>query len=181
VLHGAWITFSKRKDNAANQKLTILLGCVGWTIGIYSTAGHKEWRFLHPLLPLLHVFAAKSLVDAYQGGLHPAQKAQMKKTEGKSIPIRTGHLWLILLTIPASIYVVFFHYSAQIGVMLYLRTIPVDDLGSVGFLMPCHSTPWQAYLHRPDLAEEGRLWALGCEPPLGYFSSLLHGEISLIG
>ncbi|KAJ3567955.1 hypothetical protein NP233_g6034 [Leucocoprinus birnbaumii] len=33
---------------------------------------------------------------------------------------------------------------------------------SVGFLMPCHSTPGQAYLHRPTW----EVWSLGCEPPL---------------
>jgi len=169
VLHSAYTTLSNRKANAADKKLKILLGCIGWTIGIYSMGGHKEWRFLHPLLPLLHVLASKSLVDAYQGGLHPTQKAQMKKTKTRPlIPIRTGHLWLILLTVPASIYVMLFHCSAQISVMSYLRNVPPRELRSVGFLMPCHSTPWQAYLHRPDLAGKGRLWALGCEPPLGY-------------
>jgi phosphatidylinositol glycan class B len=169
VLHSAYTTLSNRKANAADKKLKILLGCIGWTIGIYSMGGHKEWRFLHPLLPLLHVLASKSLVDAYQGGLHPTQKAQMKKTKTRPlIPIRTGHLWLILLTVPASIYVMLFHCSAQISVMSYLRNVPPRELRSVGFLMPCHSTPWQAYLHRPDLAGKGRLWALGCEPPLGH-------------
>ena len=65
------------------------------------------------------------------------------------------------------IYVTFFHGRAQVAVMHYLRSLPPANLTSVGFLMPCHSTPWQAYLHRADLVEEGRMWALGCEPPLG--------------
>jgi len=130
-------------------------------------AGHKEWRFLHPLLPLLHVLASKSLVDAYDHA-QSTRKSTAKKGIKPLIPIRASHLWLILLTIPASIYVVFFHCSAQISVMSYLRSIPPHELRSVGFLMPCHSTPWQAYLHRPDLTQPGRLWALGCEPPLAY-------------
>lgn len=163
VLHGAYITLLHRRATPADQKLRILLGCVGWTIGVYSMAGHKEWRFLHPLLPLLHLLASKSLVETYQ-------KTQIKSTKTRFIlPIRTGHLWLILLTVPVSIYAVFFHCSAQISVISYLQNVPSNELHSVGFLMPCHSTPWQAYLHRPDLAEDGRLWALGCEPPLGYF------------
>lgn len=179
VLHGAWIGLSRCRNSAANQKLMILLGCVSWTIGIYSTASHKEWRFLHPLLPLLHVFAAKSLVDLYRSNLHLTQDARMKEAEDKHIPICTRHLCFILLAIPAAIYVVFFHCSAPISVMGYLRTVPPGELRSVGFLMPCHSTPGQAYLHRPDLAEEGRLWALGCEPPLGYIPSL-YSRITLI-
>ncbi|KAL3428269.1 alg9-like mannosyltransferase [Phlyctema vagabunda] len=32
----------------------------------------------------------------------------------------------------------------------------------VGFLMPCHSTPWRSMLVHPGL----KAWALGCEPPL---------------
>ena len=32
----------------------------------------------------------------------------------------------------------------------------------VGFLMPCHSTPWRSKLFYPGL----KAWALGCEPPL---------------
>ncbi|CAH7666923.1 expressed protein [Phakopsora pachyrhizi] len=50
---------------------------------------------------------------------------------------------------------------------------------SVGFLMPCHSTPWQNHLHKPRLdpivkrkingnveVEEvkERMWMLSCEP-----------------
>jgi phosphatidylinositol glycan class B len=166
VVHGAWLAFSGHKTNPANAKLRILLGCVGWTIGVYSMAGHKEWRFLHPLLPLLHVLAAKSLVDAYESS-QSTRKFTVKKPTRPLIPIRCGHLWFILLTVPASVYVVLFHCHAQISVISYLRSLPSSDIHTVGFLMPCHSTPWQAYLHRPDLAEPGRLWALGCEPPLG--------------
>jgi GPI mannosyltransferase 3 len=142
------------------------MGCLVWTISIYSIPGHKEWRFLHPLLPLCHVFASKSLVDAYDSD----QSTRISSTKGTRpcVPIRNGHMWFILLTVPASIFVVFFYSSAQIRVMSYLRSLPSDELRSVGFLMPCHSTPWQAYLHRPDLTQPGKLWALGCEPPLGY-------------
>jgi phosphatidylinositol glycan class B len=157
VLHGAWLAFSNGKTDA---KLRVLLGCVGWTIGVYSMTGHKEWRFLHPLLPLLHVLSSKSLVDAHDRPLSTRNSTALLR-------IRTSHLCFILCTVPASVYVVLFHCSAQISVMSYLRSVPSHNLRSVGFLMPCHSTPWQAYLHRPELAVPGRLWALGCEPPLG--------------
>lgn len=136
-------------------------------------AGHKEWRFLHPLLPVLHVFAAKSLVDSYSNQAVPAYKyEQFGKEESKpTTTIKRSILWLLLATAPASLYVMFFHCSSQIGVTTYLRGIPPSESRTIGFLMPCHSTPWQAYLHRSDLAEYGRLWALGCEPPLGYVLS----------
>jgi len=155
--HGATLHFrslSTRHDSSS-AKLTTLMGVIIWATAIYSLAGHKEWRFLHPLLPVMHLFCTKSL-------LHLTVE---QTTRHKSIPPR--YLALVLLQIPGMIYVALFHGRAQIGVMHFLRSISPANLTSVGFLMPCHSTPWQAYLHRADLAATGRMWALGCEPPLG--------------
>lgn len=138
------------------RPLKILLGLVIWTITVYSLAGHKEWRFIHPLLPAMHILAAKSLVDSLPEGASRRSLSQR---------ISPSH-WLLTLSLPAIAYVTLFHERAQIEVMHYLRRLPAESSASIGFLMPCHSTPWQAYLHRPDLATDGVLWALGCEPPL---------------
>ncbi|KZT34404.1 glycosyltransferase family 22 protein [Sistotremastrum suecicum HHB10207 ss-3] len=152
ALHGA--ISALRGNNMAMKRMAML---VIWTTFIYSLIGHKEWRFLHPILPLLHILGAKALVDASQNlpnnWIHP------------SLPIRRGHAIFLLSTIPLSIYVILFHGRAQIEVMEHIRGIPSSELRSVGFLMPCHSTPWQSHLHRPEL-DLGSLWALGCEPPL---------------
>ena len=162
VLHGLWLAFAR-----PGSKLHVMAGCIGWTVIVYSFIGHKEWRFLHPLLPMMHILAAESIVKLIQG-----QKV------GHAKPIsRTPTTWsrpqiiiplFLLLSIPTSVYVVFFHCTGQIEVMSFLRQLPVHHSMTIGFLMPCHSTPWQAYLHRPDLAQPGKMWALGCEPPLGY-------------
>lgn len=167
VLHGMHLAMQNNEKN-----LKTMFGCIFWTLAVFSFVGHKEWRFLHPLLPMLHIFASRSLVELY----HRSAKAEVKVLREKrknaisktfSLPIRTRDLCLLLLAVPASIYVVFFHCVGQIKVMSYLRSLPPENLTSVGFLTPCHSTPWQAYLHRPELAAPGRMWALGCEPPLG--------------
>ncbi|KAG2041838.1 glycosyltransferase family 22 protein [Suillus americanus] len=164
VLHGMYLAVKNDE-----KKLKTMLGCIVWTLTVFSFVGHKEWRFLHPLLPMLHIFASRSLVELY----HCSAKADVKLSREKrkrkafSLPIRTRDLCLLLLAVPASIYVVFFHCVGQIKVMSYLRSLPPENLTSVGFLTPCHSTPWQAYLHRPELAAPGKMWALGCEPPLG--------------
>ena len=52
--------------------------------------------------------------------------------------------------------------------MSYLRSLSLNggEVRSIGFLMPCHSTPWQSHLHNPQLDHPGKLWAIGCEPPL---------------
>lgn len=148
VLQGAW-----QAAHTTGLASKTMLSLVVWTIGVYSLAGHKEWRFIHPLLPLMHVLAAKAIVDT-----NPTRR-------GSSI-FSKYYRQVVLLGLPAIVYVSVFHSRAQIDVMHYLRRLPSEEAHSVGFLVPCHSTPWQAYLHRPDLADPGRLWALGCEPPL---------------
>ncbi|EPQ57997.1 glycosyltransferase family 22 protein [Gloeophyllum trabeum ATCC 11539] len=156
VLHGAWLALGPTGTPASRT----MLGLVTWTLTIYSLAGHKEWRFLHPLLPLLHILASKSLVDLYYASERTAP------LQRPLLPIRFTHLCMLLITVPAAIYVLYFHGEPQISVMHYLRNVPPGELESLGFLMPCHSTPWQAYLHKSELADPGRMWALGCEPPL---------------
>ncbi|KAF8320798.1 hypothetical protein DL93DRAFT_2215963 [Clavulina sp. PMI_390] len=140
---------------------------------LYTLAAHKEWRFVYPILPILHVLAARDLVNLYDPdfesnrvGNEPFQAEKGPSRSGnalqKKIPIRMTHFALLLLSIPFSVYVMLYRGRAPIGVMYHLREM--QEIKSVGFVMPCHSTPWQAYLHRPEL-EGGRLWALGCEPP----------------
>lgn len=160
VLHGSWLCLGRTSAAPARQ----LLGLVAWCIAVYSLAGHKEWRFLHPILPVMHLFAAKSLVDLY------ARAASRKDRKGaqRMLPIRTSHLCLLLVNIPLLFYLAQLHGRAQIDVMHYFRALPDDGVRSVGFLMPCHSTPWQAYLHKPTFADTYRFWSLGCEPPLEY-------------
>lgn len=142
------------------------------TIIVYSCAGHKEWRFIHPLLPILHILTSKVLVDSctvLNSGQVPKNAKMQRKKEGNSLRntqlIRRSHIYLIFSTLPLSLYVMRYHGQAQIAVVRYLRSLPPSELRSVGFLMPCHSTPVQSYLHRPELGD-GLLWALGCEPPL---------------
>lgn len=170
VLHGL-ARFGAVNSTTGMQTMR---GLVFFTLAVYSLAGHKEWRFLHPLLPVLHVCAAKSLIDLNPAALSPAPQSAKETTPKTPVPstsiwprLKKAHLFILLLNLPAIGYVMFLHGRAQISVMHYLRNLPSDAADGVGFLMPCHSTPWQAYLHRPDLALPGRLWALGCEPPLG--------------
>lgn len=108
----------------------------------------------------MHILAAKSLVDSSQG------------LERSSLPIRRSYKWLIMAPLPAIFYIVWYHAHAQMDVMHYLRSLPAEEVKSVGFLMPCHSTPWQAYLHRPEWSDEGYYWSLGCEPPMVYVSHI---------
>lgn len=159
ALHGFYTSIKGSAGEQA-QKLAIV---VAITTIIYSFAGHKEWRFIHPLLPILLVFASKSLVDAYHHTEGNTARAPQKIFR---LPITTRNACILLASVPLSVYVIFFHGRGQIAAIDYLRHLPPSNISSVGFLMPCHSTPWQSHLHREDL--EGHAWALGCEPPLQY-------------
>jgi len=187
TIHGIWSTFiSKSLHDTA---LRTMLKTIVWVIGIYSLAGHKEWRFIHPILPLLHIFAAKSLVDLTSKPPRPSDESRKGRHQNKQSLSGTGisrtfiHSWLglpdipnkfllfLLLSLPVSMYIVLLYCSAPISVLSYIRSIPKQELGhsTVGYLMPCHSTPGHSYLHRKELANGG-MWALGCEPPLQYVS-----------
>ncbi len=159
VLHGAWLA-----TNPAPS--TLILQVLAWTISIYSLSGHKEWRFIHPLLPLMNILAAKSLVYLYDQSRKTAPDDQAnQRSNDARLPVRKGHLFFLILSIPGIIYAIRYHSRAQIDVMYYLRDLPINERQSIGFLIPCHSTPWQAYLHDPVLGKSNKLWALGCEPP----------------
>ncbi|KAJ7087817.1 glycosyltransferase family 22 protein [Mycena epipterygia] len=157
VLREIWLILRGRESAA----LGTMLGCVAWTICVYSLAGHKEWRFIHPLLPMLHVFATKALHDISTSD----DRTRINAPSKRHLPRRP--LITLLITLPISCYIMLLYCSAPIEVMAFIRGLPREELrnGGVGFLMPCHSTPGHAYLHRKELAD-GRMWALGCEPPL---------------
>ncbi len=188
TLHGIYITVSRRQKGAS-AAFRNMLGVIVWSIGIYSLAGHKEWRFIHPLLPLLHVFTSKSLIDLSSMTNLVKEKKKRRVTPASSFlpPLRRPYFTFLLLTLPASIYVVLFYCSAPISVLSYLQTLPINATRvdgrqqpqSVGFLMPCHSTAGQAYLHRPTWD----VWSLGCEPPLQcvFFFFFCHGLLHRLG
>lgn len=123
------------------------------TIVSLSTIAHKEMRFIYPLLPILHILAAKPL-------------AAFSTTRGRKT--------LLGLAAMANTYIAYYttmvHQRGVIDVMHYLRNVqearldsPISSNLSVGFLMPCHSTPWRSHLVYPEI----KAWALTCEPPLG--------------
>ena len=151
VLHGSYLTFME-----SPQHRRLLLYTVIWTSAVFSCAGHKEWRFLHPLVPIMHLLAARSLVLLYDCSI----PRYSSRNTGLSIK-RTHLVPLTLLSLAPSLYVMRWHSSAQIGVLSYLRDRPDAELRSIGFLMPCHSTPAQSHLHRRI-----PVWHLSCEPPL---------------
>ncbi|KAG0235233.1 glycosylphosphatidylinositol anchor biosynthesis [Mortierella sp. GBA43] len=53
VLYGSWHALRSNKGLNANMKHQVVYVCL-WTLVIYSSLQHKEWRFLYPIVyPLL--------------------------------------------------------------------------------------------------------------------------------
>ncbi|RMY74269.1 hypothetical protein D0862_14142 [Hortaea werneckii] len=122
---------------------------------------HKEVRFIYPLLPMLHVIAAKPMADFFRPLAVPASY------------MRYALLALMMLAnLLIASYAGTTHQRGVIDVMHYLRKQQEArflhaSTGSqmnitVGFLMPCHSTPWRSHLVHPEI----EAWALTCEPPI---------------
>ncbi|PLW27166.1 hypothetical protein PCASD_22132 [Puccinia coronata f. sp. avenae] len=145
---------------------------LGTMVGLLSLLKHKEFRFIQPLVPLFKCFAARAMVNNYikHRQAHPATSPTDLSPLERLLAARPiGFILRALISLAAAFYLLSFHYRAQVSVIHYLRHLPDHELRSVGFLMPCHSTPWQSHLHKPHLASNGsqeRLWMLTCEPPL---------------
>lgn len=118
-------------------------------IAVYSLISHKEVRFLHPLIPLLHPLVAKSIQDL-------------------PWPAKTRHrilALLVALNLPLAWYAGMVHQRGVVDVIHHLADTSAD-WSSAGFLMPCHSTPWCSTVGG-RIPGSREMWALGCEPPVG--------------
>lgn len=78
---------------------------------------------------------------------------------------------LLAINIVIAFYTTQVHQSGVVAVLDYLRTRQEAEMGAprvqskdltVGFLMPCHSTPWRSHLVHSSIDA----WALKCEPPV---------------
>lgn len=116
---------------------------IGGVVLTFSCIAHKEARFISPLSPLFLVFAGSSI------------SRLPKRIKRTLLPV------VLLVNGGLAYYATRVHQSGVISVMHHLRDNTPQN-GSVGFLMPCYSTPWQVYLQRPDVDA----WKLSCDPPL---------------
>lgn len=141
--------------------MRILAKAITFTVVILSLSPHSEWRFLHPLLPPLLLYAIPSFSISYTptvlGAYYPVRSFRQYLRMDK-VPF-----YIILFSgIVPFIYLNIFHGAAQVQVMNILRGGELGNVTSLAVLAPCHSTPWMSHLHK-DI--QG--WFLTCEPPVG--------------
>ena len=147
-----------RGDDKGTIKFMLALAVTTSVLAL-SLISHKEVRFVFPLLPILHVLAAGPIVEF----LWP-DSTRLKKDRAAWIALG------ILVNIGIASYTTYIHQQGVMDVIHYIRheyeaKHLISDAGpemTVGFLMPCHSTPWRSHLVYPDI----NAWALTCEPPL---------------
>ncbi|KAH9876079.1 hypothetical protein J1614_003958 [Plenodomus biglobosus] len=159
----SWLASANDQDLVQYHVLTRLAYTSIFMTMVLSLISHKEVRFLYPILPFLHIIAAAPLSSF----LSPPV----------SFPRKVIILALLAVNILLAGYVSQIHQRGVVDVLSYLRhkheirnslsTISAGDdypmiNTTVGFLMPCHSTPWRSHLVYPSISA----WALTCEPPL---------------
>lgn len=150
--------------DATQQRVAVRLAwaCVVTTIAL-SLISHKEVRFLYPLLPFLHVLAAGPL-SIFLPTNGPLQRKAVVAC-------------FLLINVLIAGFASRVHQRGVIDVLGHLRhkhegrnnlaNLTQYDPNTisnttVGFLVPCHSTPWRSHLVYPSISA----WALTCEPPL---------------
>ncbi|KAJ8272394.1 hypothetical protein COCON_G00112530 [Conger conger] len=126
------------------KRYRILLITVIWTVMVYSLLGHKEFRFIYPVVPLCMVFCGFSLASL-KAWKRPAACA------------------LLVLNLIPGLYTGLIHQRGTLDVMSHLQQLCdiTDPQPEILFLMPCHSTPFYSHMHCPI-----RMRFLECPPDL---------------
>ena len=127
VVLGTHLPFFIHGCFLAPRRLHILLLTVLWTLLVYSMLGHKEFRFIYPVLPFCMVFCGYSLAH-----LKTWRKAALS--------------FLLLSNVPLAFYTGLVHQRGTLDVMNHIQKVcprgPDPASASVFIMMPCHSTPY---------------------------------------
>ncbi|EEP77405.1 conserved hypothetical protein [Uncinocarpus reesii 1704] len=177
-------TLDESKKLQASMRRQLATICIAMPM-ILSLISHKEVRFIYPLLPSLHVLTAPVLAKFFGPAISSSSRSY--------VPRRLLLSFLILVNLVVAIYTTITHASGPVRVLEYLRnqneriaaevdaqkalpqplftshfsTAKLSKGLTVGFLMPCHSTPWRSHLVFPSI----QAWALSCEPPVNFNES----------
>ncbi|XP_019453890.1 PREDICTED: GPI mannosyltransferase 3 isoform X1 [Lupinus angustifolius] len=124
-------------------------GLIAWVLGFYSILGHKEFRFVLPVLPIALMFSGYSLAVIEDPGspVYRGKKSSEKNT--KCSPKMTlAILFLLVTNIPMALYMSLVHQRGPEDVMNHLAgEAQHGNVRSVLFLTPCHATPYYSMLH----------------------------------
>ncbi|KAM4747857.1 GPI mannosyltransferase 3 [Rhinophrynus dorsalis] len=132
VILGTHIPFFIHGYIQAPRRYRILLVAVLWTLLIYSTLSHKEFRFIYPVLPLCMVFCGFSF-------------SRMKRWKKPAVA------FLVLSNLLPALYTGLIHQRGALDIMSHIQKLCKTNTSplSLFVLMPCHSIPFYSHVHCP--------------------------------
>ncbi|KAF7241505.1 GPI mannosyltransferase 3 [Varanus komodoensis] len=131
VVIGPHLPFFVHGCFRAPKRHRLFLAVVLWTVAVYSTLSHKEFRFVYPVLPLCMTFCGHSL-------------SQLRRWRKAAVS------FLVISNSLLALYTGLVHQRGALDVMGYLQGLcssSVPEETSVLMLMPCHSTPHYSHVH----------------------------------
>ncbi|XP_077232697.1 alg9-like mannosyltransferase family isoform X2 [Tasmannia lanceolata] len=127
-----------------------IFGLIAWVLGLYSMLGHKEFRFILPVLPIALMFSGSSL--AAIENVYPADsKRKISSNFHMRCPskLQLAIFFLLVTNLPMALYMSLVHQRGSEDAMNFLAREAVDGkVKRVLFLMPCHATPYYSTLHQ---------------------------------
>ncbi|XP_065861943.1 mannosyltransferase APTG1 isoform X2 [Euphorbia lathyris] len=127
-----------------------LSGLIAWVLVLYSILGHKEFRFVLPVLPIALILSGYALaMMARLGSPDVNRKASSNNLTKWPPKLRFAVIFLLATNIPMALYMSLVHQRGTEDVMIYLsKEAHNEKVKSILFLMPCHATPYYSTLHR---------------------------------
>ncbi|XP_042472701.1 mannosyltransferase APTG1 [Zingiber officinale] len=123
-------------------------GLIAWVLGVYSFLGHKEFRFVLPVLPIALMFSGYCLAVIAKPDRSGTESKKFKPATKCPSNVQLAVLFLLVTNVPMALYMSLIHQRGSEDVMIHLsKEASKQGVKSVLFLMPCHSTPYYSTLH----------------------------------
>ncbi|MED6133352.1 Mannosyltransferase aptg1 [Stylosanthes scabra] len=122
---------------------------LAWVLGLYSVLGHKEFRFVLPVLPIALIFSGYCLAVIEDPGLPGYKGKESSKKRARCSPkMILALIFLLVTNIPMALYMSLVHQRGPEDVMNHLaREARHGKVKNILFLTPCHATPYYSLLH----------------------------------
>lgn len=130
VIIGTHLPFFIHGCIVAPRRYRALLVAIVWTVLIYSTLSHKEFRFIYPVLPFCMIFCGFSLMN-------------IKRWKKPAIGL------LVLSNLLPALYTGLIHQRGALDIMTNIQQLCNKENSSLLILMPCHSIPYYSHVHCP--------------------------------
>ncbi|KAJ6226426.1 gpi mannosyltransferase 3 [Anaeramoeba flamelloides] len=136
-------------QNSSTGQMYLIFFIIIVNVFVYSLLGHKEFRFLLPIVPLLLIVCSFSLVNFSE----PKSTEEKSELTGHRIFFWSVLILLILIQVFSSAYFGMIHQRGRVTVMNFLsdeaNSYQMDNKEmDVMFLTQCHATPWYSHIHK---------------------------------